>query len=152
MKIEYMFKQPADFSVGAFKCCDNFGGSAFRDWYMLLKHKGIFIGYHNHDWCVLFSSDPKAEWWRGCQESRANGDARPQSKTAKFVSYDELPDAGKKLAVKWVAEAIKIARKEMKESEKREKAEVEIKQQQAKREWLDNIVSPWEKAAQEELS
>src|SRR5690349_17225129 len=100
-----IFSQPEGLEVGTFKYCDNFGGSAFRSWYMLMKYKGIFIGYHNHEWCCMISSDPKAEWWRGCQESRANGDPRPQSRTAKFVSFNDLPEVGKKLVAKWFEEA-----------------------------------------------
>ena len=44
-----------------FEVCDDYGGGAFRHWCMLYKHKGIFIGFDNHDWVEYASTDPNAE-------------------------------------------------------------------------------------------
>lgn len=120
------------------------GGSAFRDWYMLYKHRGVFVGFHNHDWTVLFSSDPNAEWSRaGCYDSCSNGDARPQSKTAKLIRFHDLPEGAKPLALQWVAEAKIIvveAAKERLAAEAKKKADLAAQYAAERKRTVDD---PW---------
>jgi hypothetical protein len=97
-----------------FRICDHLGGSAFRDWYMLYQHHGVFIGFHNHNPCALFSSDPTAtDWRRGYNNSCGYGDPQPVSESAKLVPFYDLPDAGKEVALRWVEEAIEICKEKI---------------------------------------
>lgn len=150
MTLEDLKKCPDGFSPHNFECCETHGGQAFRNWYMLMRHKGIFIGFHNHDWVVLASSDPDAEWRSGCQDSCAYGDPLPQSKTARLIGINKLPPEAQGLALQWVEEAIEIARKQISEHEER-KRQREVEEQRLRAEKHEcEVVAPWRRAVAEE--
>ena len=149
-EIENILKCPEGISAYNFEYCDTHGGQAHRRWCYLMKHKGIFIGFRNYDWIVFASSDPEASWSRGCTDPCAFGDDLPYSPTAKLVPITELPPEGQRLAIKWVKEAIEIARNIIEESKrKRALAEkLELEKQRIKHE--QEVVKPWKQAAQKE--
>ncbi len=124
--------------------CNFVGGSSFRHWCSLYYHKGVFIGYDNHKWVVCVSSDPEAKWFRGCQNSAAHGDPYPHSKTARILRWNECPEEVKESVLPIIKDAVVlccglIAKREAKEAEEREIAELEAKLRQKE------IVNNWVK-------
>lgn len=146
-----LFPRPKENTAHNFSCCDTHGGQAFRSWTMLMKHKGVFIGFHNHEWRILISSDPNAKWVRGCQDSCAHADPFPQSPDgAYFIDFKTLPDEAKELCKKWIAEAIEIAQIKIKEQENRKKRVEEERRKQEEEKLKKEVLNPWLKAVEEE--
>lgn len=151
MKENWLEKPPQGVTPHNFgEPCNTHGGSAFRNWYMLYKHKGVFVGFNNHKWCVRFSSDPYAEWTRGCQQSSAHGDPLPYSKTAKLLRYDDLPNEAKPLAEKWVREAIEIVREKIESYEKQEEEKKRKRLAEMRNQYNKEIAQPWMEALEKE--
>lgn len=117
---------------------------------MLMKYKGIFIGFHNHDWIIFASSDPSATWFKGYQNSCGNGDPRPYSKTAHLMSISQLPEETQALAIKWVDEAIEIARVKIDAHEKREAESKALTEQERKKVFKANVTDKWADALEAE--
>ena len=136
-----------------FSCCNTHGGKAFRDWAMLLKHKGVFIGFRNYDWVIYISSDPQAKWVRGCQDSCAHGDPLPQSPDgARLIDFSELPEEARDLCKQWIEEAIKIAKAKIEEKEREEyerQLEKLLERREKKRREIDD---PWIEAVKKARS
>ena len=123
-------------------------GSAFRQWCELLRHKGVFIGFHNHEWCVRFSSNPFAEWIPGCQDARAYGSCwpKPVEDGVRFVSFDGLPEEAKPLAEEWIREAIEIARQRIEDGKKRKRLREQEEERKRDEDYVNNVITPWLKA------
>lgn len=152
MNNEWWNTQPDDINVHHFIQIANLRGSCYRKWCAFLHYKGIMIGFINHDWVVLASSDPKAEWVPGCQDSCAiNVDCmpKPTDGKARLVSMDDLPKQARPLAEQWVREAIDIARQKIdawqRQEEDRQRQEELKREQKHKRE----VVDPWLRAVEE---
>ena len=119
------------------------GGSAFRTWCALYFHRGVFIGFHNHDWIVCALSDPSAKWSRGCQHSACNGDPWPQVVSGKLLGYgNRIPSEIQSVIDPLVTEAVEIMRVKIEEHKAAKVMEEEAVRQAAKRE-RDAIVSAW---------
>jgi len=117
-----------------------------------MKHKGVFIGFYNHEWRILISSDPNAKWARGCQDSCANGDPYPYSPDgARFIRFESLPEEAKELCKKWIAEAIEIAKIKIKEEENRKKRAEEEKRKREEEKFRREVINPWLKAVEDEM-
>lgn len=140
---------PKGLNAHNFSCCDNIGGSAFRDWTMLMKHKGVFIGFRNHRWVVYASSDPSAAWGRGCQYAGSHGNPAPQSETAQLLSISALPEEAQALANEWVEEAIEIACNLVAKHEERKGAEAKQKKRERAAEHKRKIEEPWAAAVED---
>lgn len=126
-----------------FRCCNTYGGSAFRKWCMLYKHKAVFIGFDNHEWIELASSDPNAEWKRGCQDSCAHGNPRPYSKNAYLLPITSLPKEFQPTAFKWVAEAKEICKEKILAQIKLEK-EKKIEEENLKnKKYKEEVYTKW---------
>lgn len=69
------------------------GGQAYRDWQCCIYADGALIGYRNHVWFILFSSDPSARCLRASgQNSRVYGDTSPRLDAgACWITFKELP-------------------------------------------------------------
>lgn len=66
---------------------NNMGGQAFRSWDYIYMKDGVFVGFNaKHEVVEMYSSEPRAEWRRGCQNARVLGNPLPQSDTAKLLS------------------------------------------------------------------
>jgi hypothetical protein len=132
------------------KYCNSWGGRAFRDDVLLMKHHGVFVGFnYRQEWIELASSDPTAEWKLGCQDSCVRGNPRPYSKTAYLLPIDRLPAAAQPLARQWVAEAIELARAKIEAGKKEERNRDEANRREREQNYHRQVVEPWCKVVAE---
>jgi len=137
------FPRPEGINPHNFDVCNTHGGKAYRDWCMLLRHKGVFIGFRNHNWVVYISSDPNAKWIRGCQDSRLEGSPLPRSDEATFVQYHDLP-ADIRIEVKQqVAEAIRIAKGMIQQTKEEESRKMKRQRKEKERRFRESVINPW---------
>lgn len=132
-------------NVHDFKCCDTFGGSSFRHWCMLYKHKAVFIGFDNYEPVIYFSSNPNAEWKRGIQDPCCNGSPNPYSNNAELLHISSLPEEVKPFAENLVKEAVEICKNRI--IKYKESKSIESLNEQ-KKECLRHqkeVVDPWVK-------
>lgn len=143
------FDKPEELSAHNFDVCDTIGGSSHRNWYMLARKKGCFIGFHNHEWVVLFSSDPLAKWERGCQNSCAYGDPRPQSNSAHFIAFRDIPDEAKPIAIKWYEDLVAECIAKVKSAKEAKERAALADREKKDKERIEQIVNPWLEAIKE---
>lgn len=151
MKIDKEFLKSLPFNCHSF--CDalrkfgkDHGGSAHSNWYALYFYKGVFIGYHNHDFCILALTDPDAKFTYGCQDSCCYGNPlpKPTNKDVKIRSYLAMPEETHQKIIELAREAIKevgVLVEKMQEEENIERNKKQKEGQDVK----NNIIEAWGK-------
>jgi len=124
--------------------CDTMGGMAHGKHCYLYYHKGVFIGYDNGRWSVYVSSDPAAEWRRGCQNAACYANPHPTSKTAEFLWWCNAPEEVQIHIEPLILEAIAICAMLISNGLKAEAAEKEEKEQE-KAQRKQDIVNAWKR-------
>jgi hypothetical protein len=150
MDVSVISSKPKGLESYNFEPCDDIGGASFRHWCMLMRHKGVFIGFDNHDWIVLFSSDPNANFRRGCQNSCANGNPLPISDEATLITFGQIPEEAKPLAIRWTQEAIEIARTRIEAAEVKKAKRLAEEKAKKEEEYNNEIRQPWLTAVNKE--